>query len=86
LRALIGWFPQSFSVSLSLPDSFSEREAMELVNVLLARLKFRDVLVHRESVLTCLGAGLVNACVVDVGAQKTHVACIQDGVLVPRTR
>lgn len=32
------------------------------------------------------GAGLSSACVVDVGDEKSHVCCVEDGVSNPFTR
>lgn len=88
---------QNISVSLALPDSWSEREIMAVLDVLLKDLGFKEAFVHKvrttnfwrvllfvlcvnllihgflvffftqESVLTCFGAGLASACVVDIG-------------------
>ena len=32
------------------------------------------------------GAGLSSACVVDMGDEKTHVCCVEDGISNPNTR
>ena len=29
------------------------------------------------------GAGLSNACVVDMGDEKTHICCVEDGISNP---
>ena len=32
------------------------------------------------------GAGLSSACVVDMGDEKTHICCVEDGISNPNTR
>jgi actin-related protein len=40
----------------------------------------------KESLAATYGAGLSNACVVDIGAVKTSVACVDEGLIIPDTR
>jgi actin-related protein 8 len=40
----------------------------------------------QESLGASFGAGLSTACVVDVGATRTSVACVEDGMVLPETR
>ena len=40
----------------------------------------------QESVLSCFGAGKSYSLVVDLGATKTHVSCVDDGLIMPRSR
>lgn len=42
--------------------------------------------VVKESLAATYGAGLSNACVVDIGAVKTSVACVDEGLIIPDTR
>lgn len=41
---------------------------------------------RQESLAASFGAGLSTACVIDVGATKTTVACVEDGMVLPETR
>ncbi|KAI7884089.1 actin-like ATPase domain-containing protein [Lichtheimia hyalospora FSU 10163] len=77
---------ENFNVVLVIPDVFSRRYTSELLTMLLRHMKFRGALVQQESSCATFGAGVSSACVVDVGAQKTTIACIEDGVCFPDSR
>jgi hypothetical protein len=77
---------KSFSAVLVIPNAFVYNDVKVMVDVLLKDLGFKSVIMHQASVAAALGAGLSSACVVDVGAQKTCVACVEDGVSLPRSR
>lgn len=40
----------------------------------------------QESLSATYGAGISNACVIDIGAVKTSVTCVDDGLVVAETR
>lgn len=40
----------------------------------------------QESLASTYGAGISNACVVDMGVVKTSIACVDDGLVVADTR
>lgn len=40
----------------------------------------------QESLAATYGAGISNACVVDIGAVKTSVACVDEGLVIPDSR
>lgn len=40
----------------------------------------------QESICAAFGAGLATACVVDIGATKTSVSCVEEGLILPDTR
>lgn len=71
---------------LLIPDIFERAHVKVLVDVLLNRLKFSCVIVGQESVCGAFGSGLPSACVVDVGAEKTSICCVEDGISLPSTR
>ena len=58
----------------------------ELLMIILSSMPFCGLFVHRASVLACFGAGASTACVVDIGASKTSISQVVDGVLVPFTQ
>lgn len=41
---------------------------------------------YQESLAATYGAGISNACVVDMGATTTSIACVDDGVVLADTR
>lgn len=47
---------------------------------MLRYMKFKAVIVQQESTAATYGAGVSSAVVVDIGAQKTNIVCIEDGV------
>jgi len=40
---------------------------------------------HKESILSCFGAGLNLACVIDIGSDKLSVCCIEEGQIIKNT-
>ncbi|CAE6409631.1 unnamed protein product [Rhizoctonia solani] len=75
------------SVQLKGSDHHFDRfYVRELVNVLLVQMGFAQLCVQQESLCAAFGAGLSTACVVDIGAVKTSIACVDEGQVVPDTR
>lgn len=73
-------FPQ-FSVVLVIPDLYDKVYCEEWVQLLL-QMRFQRVAVIQESVAATFGAGVLLACVVDIGATTTTVACVEEGMVV----
>ncbi|KAI8992369.1 hypothetical protein BDB01DRAFT_778238 [Pilobolus umbonatus] len=71
---------KDYNVVLVIPDMFNHSYLCELMTVLLRFMNFRGVIVQQESVCATYGAGVSSAVVVDIGAQKTSIACIEEGV------
>ncbi|PVU94093.1 hypothetical protein BB561_002787 [Smittium simulii] len=77
---------KNYYVVLAIPDLFIKSHVECLIRVLLEYMDFGAILVHQNSVLVAFGAGISNACVIDVGAQKTSIACVEDGYCLPDSR
>ncbi|KAG8756654.1 actin-like protein arp8 [Ceratobasidium sp. 428] len=77
---------KDLSVILVIPDYYDRFYVRELVNVLLVQMGFAQVCIQQESLCAAFGAGLSTACVVDIGAAKTSIACVDEGQVVPDTR
>ncbi|CAE6403838.1 unnamed protein product [Rhizoctonia solani] len=78
-----------YKASLSINGSdhhFDRFYVRELANVLLVQMGFAQLCVQQESLCAAFGAGLSTACVVDIGAVKTSIACVDEGQVVPDTR
>ncbi|OMH83018.1 putative actin-related protein 8, partial [Zancudomyces culisetae] len=77
---------KEYYAMLVVPDIYMKGHVEALLRVLLNYMEFGAVAVHQSSVLVTFGAGVSSACVVDVGAQKTAIACVDDGYCLPDTR
>ncbi|KAI9496327.1 hypothetical protein BDB00DRAFT_869624 [Zychaea mexicana] len=77
---------EDYNAVLVIPDLFNRRYTCELLTMLLRYMGFRGALVQQESTCATFGAGVSSACVVDIGSQKTSVACIEDGVCFTDSR
>ncbi|KAI5455293.1 actin-like protein arp8 [Naganishia albida] len=75
-----------YSVALIVPDHTDKAYIDGMLTVLLQRMAFRQCGVLQESLCATFGAGLSSACVVDIGAERTSVACVDDGLLLGETR
>ncbi|KAJ1999356.1 actin-like protein arp8, partial [Coemansia thaxteri] len=76
----------TYGVVLVIPDLFSRVEVSMLAEMLLRHIGFHYLLVQQSSSLVTFGAGFSSACVVDVGAQKTSIACVEDGLCCQESR
>ncbi|KAG5440584.1 hypothetical protein PCK2_000409 [Pneumocystis canis] len=76
----------SFSVVLVIPDIYDKDYVQAILDLLIRTLQFSKVSLLQESVCTAFGAGLSATCVVDVGAQTTSIACVEEGICLPESR
>jgi len=74
-----------YSVILVIPDLFNRSEVKGYLDILLKRLSLKSAYIQQESVLASFAYALNCACVVDIGAQKTNVCCVDDGAIIPGT-
>ncbi|KAG8220978.1 hypothetical protein J3R82DRAFT_2484 [Butyriboletus roseoflavus] len=77
---------KNYSVMLVIPDFYDRVYVREFVNILLVSLGFKQICVQQESLAATYGAGISNACVVDIGAVKTSVACVDEGLVIADSR
>ncbi|PPQ67891.1 hypothetical protein CVT26_007091 [Gymnopilus dilepis] len=77
---------KNFSVMLVIPDLYDKAYVREMVNLLLVGMGFKQICAQQESLAATYGAGISNACVVDIGATKTSIACVDEGLVLPETR
>lgn len=71
---------------LLIPDIYCRSYLKHLMTLVLKDIGFGHCFLLQESVGATFGAGIGFACVVDVGDQKTSVACIEDGISHRSTR
>ncbi|KAF8906229.1 actin-related protein [Gymnopilus junonius] len=77
---------KNFSVMLVIPDFYDRAYVRELINLLIVAMGFKQICAQQESLAATYGAGISNACVVDIGAAKTSIACVDEGLVLPETR
>ncbi|KZP01605.1 actin-like ATPase domain-containing protein [Calocera viscosa TUFC12733] len=75
-----------YSIMLVIPDWYEWHYLKDLVDILLHDMGFDGVCIQQESACAAYGSGLGNACVVDLGAKKISIACVEDGMLMTETR
>lgn len=56
-----------------------------MVNTLLAKLKFKSIFIHTESIMATFAMALPSACVVDIGSSKISVCCIDEGIILSKS-
>ncbi|TIB16037.1 hypothetical protein E3P77_03516 [Wallemia ichthyophaga] len=77
---------KSLSIALIIPNSYTATYVTEMTNVILNLVGCKQILLIQEANGTAFGCGLSSACVVDIGAQKTSIACVEEGVVIPESR
>ncbi|OQV16815.1 Actin-related protein 8 [Hypsibius exemplaris] len=75
-----------YRVVLIIPDIYDREDVRSMVEILLLDLGFYAVFVVLENVASMFGAAVTSACVVDVGAEKTMLSCVDEGISLPDTR
>jgi len=73
-------------VILIIPEQFEPSDVREMLNLLFNYFKVEAAALIQESVAASYGAGLSSACIVDIGHQRTTIACIDDGIVIPQSR
>ncbi|KAI0741338.1 actin-like ATPase domain-containing protein [Daedaleopsis nitida] len=77
---------KEYSIVLVIPDYYDRLYVETLARMLLIDMGFKQICVQQESLAATYGAGISNACVVDMGAVKTSIACVDDGLVIADTR
>ncbi|KAI0024581.1 putative chromatin remodeling complex subunit [Xylariomycetidae sp. FL0641] len=77
---------KNYSCVFVIPDLYDKRYVEQVLKSCMVWFEFSRVCFIQESMAATFGAGYTQACVVDVGAQKTSVACVEDGLCVEDSR
>ena len=78
-------WPQ-YSCVFVIPDLFDKSYITQILEMLMREFSFARVCFIQESLAATFGAGFTSACVVDVGAQKTSICCVEEGMCVENSR
>ncbi|KAK8114377.1 hypothetical protein PG999_006446 [Apiospora kogelbergensis] len=77
---------RNYSCVFVIPDLYDKRYVEQVLKSCMSWFEFNRVCFIQESMAAAFGAGYTQACVVDVGAQKTSIACVEDGLMVEDSR
>ncbi|KAK2879330.1 hypothetical protein FQN49_000993 [Arthroderma sp. PD_2] len=75
-----------YSCVYVIPDLYEKLYVTQILDTLMRELGFGRVCFVQESLAGTFGAGYTAACVVDVGAQKTSICCVEEGMCVENSR
>lgn len=78
-------WPQ-YSCVFVIPDLFEKAYVTEVLEMLMKEFAFARVCFIQESLAATFGAGFSLACVVDVGASKTSICCVEEGMCIENSR
>lgn len=77
---------KQYSCVFIIPDLYDKRYVELLLHLCITLFEFNRVSFIQESMAATFGAGYTQACVVDVGAQKTSISCVEDGLCIEDSR
>lgn len=77
---------KNYSCVFVIPDLYDKRYVEQVLRSLMTWFEFNRVCFVQESIAATFGAGYTQACVVDVGAQKTSISCVEDGLCLEDSR
>lgn len=75
-----------YSCVFVVPDLYERRYVVSSMDMLLRDFGFGRISFIQESLAATFGAGYSSACVVDIGAQKTSICCVEEGMCLENSR
>jgi actin-related protein 8 len=69
-----------------IPDLYDKKYAEYILDLFIREYGFKRICFIQETLAASFGAGYTNACIVDVGAQKTSICCVEDGMCMEDSR
>ncbi|KAJ5143758.1 uncharacterized protein N7515_002545 [Penicillium bovifimosum] len=75
-----------YSCVFVIPDLYDKTYVSHVLEMLMREFSFARVCFMQESLAATYGAGFTSACVVDIGAQKTSICCVEEGMCVENSR
>jgi len=77
---------KQYSCVFVIPDLYDKKYVESVLRSCMTWFEFSRVCFIQESMAATFGAGYTQACVVDVGAQKTSITCVEDGLVLEDSR
>ncbi|USW55012.1 Putative Actin family, ATPase, nucleotide binding domain-containing protein [Septoria linicola] len=75
-----------YSCVFIIPDLYEKVFVTTILQELMTDFGFARVCFMQESLAATFGAGFSTACMIDMGAQKTTVCCVEDGMCIEPSR
>ncbi|KAK5107111.1 hypothetical protein LTR62_001859 [Meristemomyces frigidus] len=75
-----------YSCVFVIPDLYEKTMVTRIIEEFLRDFGFLRVCLIQESLAASFGAGVGAACMVDIGAQKTSISCVEDGMIIEDSR
>ncbi|KAK2737379.1 actin-like protein arp8 [Myotisia sp. PD_48] len=75
-----------YSCVFVIPDIYEKLYVTQILDTLMREFGFGRVCFVQESLAGTFGAGYTAACVVDIGAQKTSICCVEEGMCIENSR
>jgi actin-related protein 8 len=69
-----------------IPDLYERTYVTMMLDILMRDLGLGKVCLQQESLSATFGAGYSISCIVDIGAQKTTVCCVDEGLCIEESR
>ncbi|KAI7647714.1 actin-like ATPase domain-containing protein, partial [Hortaea werneckii] len=69
-----------------IPDLYEKVVVARILDEFIREFGFHRVCFMQESLAGTFGAGYGAACMVDMGAQKTSISCVEDGMVIEESR
>lgn len=77
---------KNYSCVFVIPDLYDKKYVEQALRSCMNWFEFSKICFIQESMAATFGAGYTQACVVDVGAQKTSITCVEDGLCIDESR
>lgn len=68
------------------PDLYERQYVIQTLEMLMHDFGFGRACFIQESLAATFGAGYTSACVIDIGAQKTSICCVEEGMCIENSR
>lgn len=78
-------WPQ-YSCVFVISDLYERTYVTSVLEMLMKEFSFARVCFVQESLAATFGAGYTSACIVDIGAQKTSICCVEEGMCIENSR
>lgn len=75
-----------YSCVFVIPDLYDKHYVETVLRILMIQFEFKKVCFIQESLSASFGAGYTQGCIVDVGAQKTSICCVEEGLCIEDSR
>jgi actin-related protein 8 len=77
---------RDYSCCFVIPDLYERNYVTLVLDSLIREFGFKRVCFIQESLAASFGTNQVLTCVVDIGAQKTSICCVEDGMCIEESR